>query len=257
MIPGLKDLLGMYPRSEMSLSQSKLEKRSVSAVEQEGKKVPPHFLSTHADTDSGKSTLLSILLCLVDLTAGTITIDNLDLSTIPREIIRSRITAIPQDPFILAGSVRLNADPTSRSSDPEIINALTKVNLWPLLSSRGGLDADMSANPLSQGQQQIFCLARAMLRSGNGDETGIGSRILVLDEATSSVDAETDKLMQKLIREEFGKYTILTVAHRLDTILDANRVVVMDGGRVVEMGEPRELLKREDSAFRALRGRSE
>lgn len=189
------------------------------------------------------------------MTTGTITIDNLDLSTLPRETIRSRITAIPQDPFILSGSVRLNADPTSTSSDADIITAITKVNLWPILSSRGGLDADMSASPLSQGQQQIFCLARAMLKGANEDQTG--NRILVLDEATSNVDAETDKLMQKLIKEEFGRYTILTVAHRLDTILDADRVIVMDSGRVVEMGKPGELLKRGDSAFRALRGRSE
>ncbi|KAF8857368.1 putative multidrug resistance protein [Acephala macrosclerotiorum] len=208
-------------------------------------------------TGSGKSTLLSVLLRLVDMTAGTITIDNLDLSLLPREAIRSRITAIPQDPFILAGSVRLNADPTSASTDEDIITALTKVNLWPLLSSRGGLDADMSANPLSQGQQQIFCLARAMLRSGNATGDEGGNRILLLDEATSNVDAETDKLMQKLIREEFGKYTILTVAHRLDTILDADGVIVMEGGRMVEMGAPGELLMKEGGAFRALRGRRE
>lgn len=94
-----------------------------------------------------------------------------------------------------------------------------------------------------------------MLKGANEDQTG--NRILVLDEATSNVDAETDKLMQKLIKEEFGRYTILTVAHRLDTILDADRVIVMDSGRVVEMGKPGELLKRGDSAFRALRGRSE
>lgn len=115
----------------------------------------------------------------------------------------------------------------------------------------------MSANPLSQGQQQIFCLARAMLKGGNSAERGMGNRILVLDEATSNVDGETDKLMQKLIREEFGRYTILTVAHRLDTILDADRVIVMDGGRLAEMGPPLDLLKMENSAFRALRGRSE
>jgi ATP-binding cassette subfamily C (CFTR/MRP) protein 1 len=191
------------------------------------------------------------------MTEGTILVDSLDLSTIPRETIRSRITAIPQDPFILAGSVRLNADPTSTSSDEDIITALSKVNLWTLLASRGGLDADMSANPLSQGQQQIFCLARAMLRGGNSTEIKTGNKILVLDEATSNVDAETDRLMQKLIREEFGRYTILTVAHRLDTILDADRVIVMDGGKVVEIGAPIELLKIEGSAFRALRGRSE
>jgi ABC-type multidrug transport system fused ATPase/permease subunit len=180
--------------------------------------------------------------------SGTIKIDNFDLQVIPREIIRSRIVTIPQDPFMLAGSVRLNADPASLTSDEAIITALTKVGLWDILSSRGGLEADMTTNPLSHGQQQIFCLARAMLRTG--------SRILVLDEATSNVDAETDKLMQRLIREEFVEWTILTVAHRLDTILDSDKILVLDGGRVVQFGEPEELLSVE-GPFRELRGRGE
>lgn len=126
--------------------------------------------------------------------------------------------------------------------------ALTKVGLWSILSERGGLDAEMIANPLSQGEQQIFCLARAMLKTQG--------RILVLDEATSNVDAETDQLMQRLIREEFKGYTIITVAHRLDTILDSDRIVVLDAGRVVEVGAPAQLLAG-PSAFRELSGRSE
>jgi ATP-binding cassette subfamily C (CFTR/MRP) protein 1 len=169
-------------------------------------------------------------------------------STWTREIIRSRIVTIPQDPFMLAGSVRLNADPASLTSDEAIITALTKVGLWDILSSRGGLEADITTNPLSHGQQQIFCLARAMLRTG--------SRILVLDEATSNVDAETDQLMQRLIREEFVGWTILTVAHRLDTILDSDKILVLDGGRVVQFGEPEELLSVE-GPFRELGGRGE
>jgi ATP-binding cassette subfamily C (CFTR/MRP) protein 1 len=180
--------------------------------------------------------------------SGTIIIDGIDLEVVPREIIRSRLVTIPQEPFILSGSVRLNADPTFTSSDALIIAALTKVGLWSILSERGGLDAEMTASPLSQGEQQIFCLARAMLRTGG--------RILVLDEATSNVDAETDQLMQRLIREEFAGYTIITVAHRLDTILDSDRIIVLDSGTVVEIGTPAELLAR-PSAFRELRGKGE
>jgi len=107
---------------------------------------------------------------------------------------------------------------------------------------RGGLDAQMKAQPLSQGQQQLFCLARAMLRD---------SRILVLDEATSNVDQETDTLMQRIIRREFAQHTIITVAHRLDTIADADVVAVLSEGRLVEFGKPEELLARQ-SRFREL-----
>ena len=175
--------------------------------------------------------------------SGSITIDGIDLAIVPREVIRSRLVAIPQDPYILSGSVRLNADPSERLSDERIISALTKVQLWDLLSSRGGLEADMNAQPLSQGQQQLFCLARAMLRTG--------SKILVLDEATSSVDSETDQIMQKLIRSEFIDYTIITVAHRLDTIMDSDKIAVLEKGRLVEFDSPKALLAR-PSAFREL-----
>jgi len=140
----------------------------------------------------------------------------------------------------------LNADPYGATTDGHIIEALQKVGLWSLLESRGGLDADMNVNPLSQGQQQIFCLARTMLRTGKG-------KILVLDEATSSIDSDTDLLIQKLIREEFNEFTVLTVAHRLDTIMDSDRVLVLDSGRLVEIGSPEELMKCE-GAFWELRG---
>lgn len=168
----------------------------------------------------------------------------MDLQTLPREVIRSRMIAIPQDPFILSGSVRLNADPSGTVFDDRIIDALIKVHLWPVIEARGGLEINLLSHPLSQGQQQLFCLARAMLRR---------SRILILDEATSNADTETDQLMQSVIREEFKHHTIITVAHRLETIMDADRVAVLDSGRLVEFGEPRELLGR-DSIFRDLHG---
>lgn len=150
--------------------------------------------------------------------------------------------SIPQDSFILNETVRVNADPPGAVTDDIIIAALCKVQLWSTINARGGLDAQMKSQPLSQGQQQLFCLARAMLRQG---------KILILDEATSSVDVETDRLMQRLIREEFSQHTIITIAHRLDTILDSDMVVVLDKGEIAESGPPRELLSR-PSMFREM-----
>ncbi|MCJ1311899.1 hypothetical protein MMC25_005572 [Agyrium rufum] len=195
-------------------------------------------------TGSGKSSLLSALLRLLDMQSGAIFVDGIDLSTVPREQIRSRMIAIPQDPFIISDTVRLNADPSSIVPDPLIITALTNIGLWQIIESRGGLDANMKEQPLSQGQQQLFCLARAMLRR---------SKILILDEATSNVDGETDQLMQKIIREEFREHTILTVAHRLETIMDADNVAVLEAGELLEYGPPKELMAKE-SRFRELHG---
>ncbi|KUJ15876.1 putative multidrug resistance protein [Mollisia scopiformis] len=196
-------------------------------------------------TGSGKSSLILTLLRLLDLKDGSIFVDGIDLSTLPRELIRSRITAIPQDSFILTGTVRHNVDPFGGIPDEQIIEALQKLTLWPILLERGGLNADMQSQPLSQGQQQLFTLARALLHR---------SSILLLDEATSNVDGNTDALMQRIIREEFATCTIITVAHRMNSITDADIVVVLENGRVAEVGNPRELLKKR-SKFAELDGR--
>lgn len=113
---------------------------------------------------------------MIELTGGSISIDGMDISTMPRQEIRSRITGVAQDAFILKGSLRLNADPTGVLSDTAIVSALRSVQLWSVVEERGGLDADISELHLSHGQKQLLCLARAMLRPGT---------ILVLDEATS------------------------------------------------------------------------
>lgn len=194
---------------------------------------------------SGKSTLLSALLRLLDLDSGTILIDGLDLQTVKREEIRTRLVTIPQDPFIINETVRVNADPSKSVSDAVIIEALSKVELLETINSRGGLDAQMKTQPLSHGEQQLFCLARALMRK---------SKILILDEATSNVDGATDQLMQKIIRTEFKEHTIITVAHRLDTIMDSDMVAVLDSGRLVEFGPPQELLGTE-SLFKSMHGR--
>lgn len=192
---------------------------------------------------SGKSSLLSVLLRLLDIDSGSITIDGVDLKTVPREIIRNRLVTVPQDLFLLSGTVRLNADPTETIADDLIIAAMMKVKLWDVLEARGGLDADMAKEPLSQGQQQLFCLGCALLRRQ--------SKILVLDEATSSMDLETAQKIQNLIRVEFRDHTVITVAHRLETIVDSDRVAVLERGRLVEFGDPKLLLET-DSAFKRL-----
>ena len=180
---------------------------------------------------------------MIEISSGTISIDSLDLSLIPRDIVRSSLNIIPQDPFFLYGTIRLNLDPSCSISTPLIEIALKRVALYDLVISKGGLDVHMDKEFLSHGQRQLFCLARALLRPG---------KILALDEVTSSVDLDTDGLMQRIIREEFKDHTIIAIAHRLETIRDFDRVIVIHEGRIVECDAPKTLLGREGSAFREL-----
>jgi ATP-binding cassette, subfamily C (CFTR/MRP), member 1 len=198
-------------------------------------------------SESGKSSLLLSLTRLIELDSGSIFIDNIDLSTLPRELIRTRLTAIPQDPFFLASTVRCNLDPTSTQTTASIIAALEKVQLWERIQASGGLEAPMKSQPLSQGESQLFCLARTLLRRRGGDQRSI----LLLDEPTSNVDAETEKLVQAVMRKEFAGDTIIMIAHRLDSIDDADMVAVLHEGRLMEFGPPKELLNR-PSLFREM-----
>ncbi|KAJ5157304.1 P-loop containing nucleoside triphosphate hydrolase protein [Penicillium canariense] len=194
-------------------------------------------------TGSGKSSLISIILRLLDLNSGSIHIDGVDISRVSRSHVRTRLNTIPQQAFFLHGNVRLNANPQGDMPDDVIIDALRAVNLWSYLDSKGGLDTDMSEDILSHGQQQLFCLARALCKP---------SRILIMDEATSSVDSETDILMQEVIRTHFKDQTIIAIAHKLDSILDYDKVAFMDHGRIVEFDSPKALLSREGSAFKSM-----
>jgi len=193
---------------------------------------------------SGKSSLITTLFRMLELQTpeSSIIIDGIDITTISRQRVRVALNAIPQEPYFLKGSIRFNADPRSLQSDAAIISAIRKVELWDLIHAKGGLDADLDAEFFSHGQRQLFCLARALLRK---------SKILILDEATSSVDVATDALMQRVIREEFRECTILAVAHRLNTILDFDRIAVLGGGELREFDRPEVLLGRR-SMFREL-----
>ncbi|EPE31810.1 P-loop containing nucleoside triphosphate hydrolase [Glarea lozoyensis ATCC 20868] len=193
-------------------------------------------------TGSGKSSFVLALFRMLEIDSGSITIDGIDISSIPRHIVRSHLNDIPQEAYFLSGTVRQNVDPSGISSSTQIVDALTKVQLWALIEEKGGLDADFDANFLSKGQRQLFCLARAILRPG---------KIVVLDEATSSVDIKTDELMQRLIRSEFADYTIIAIAHRLNNLVGFDRIMVLDHGKLVECDNPK-LLSERSSLFRGL-----
>ncbi|KAK4096246.1 P-loop containing nucleoside triphosphate hydrolase protein [Parathielavia hyrcaniae] len=204
-------------------------------------------------TGAGKSSLALALFRFIEARSGQIRIDGIDISSIRLEDLRSRLAVIPQDPVLFSGSLRTNLDPFGQLDDAQLYEALESVSLarpteeeeeagvFPGLStfvSEGGQN-------LSQGQRQLVCLARTVLSR---------PKILVMDEATSAMDMETDALIQKSLRSEFGcnATTLLVVAHRLSTVADFDRIIVMDAGKVVEFGSPRTLMGISGGNFRSL-----
>lgn len=235
---------------------------------------------------AGKSSLTLALFRFLEARWGRISIDGLDISKLKLHDLRSRLAIIPQDPVLFSGTVRSNLDPFNEHSDPELYDALERVNLISF-SDTETLASESSTQPqitrtmspksttdtlasshtnctkdnslfttlsdtiseggfnLSQGQRQLLCLARAIVSR---------PRVMILDEATSAVDMETDALIQRSIRSEFGRNasTLLVIAHRLSTVADFDRILVMDAGRAVEFGCPKELMGIEGGMFRGL-----
>uniref|UniRef100_A0A182NES5 ABC-type glutathione-S-conjugate transporter n=1 Tax=Anopheles dirus TaxID=7168 RepID=A0A182NES5_9DIPT len=194
-------------------------------------------------TGAGKSSLTLGLFRIVEAAGGQIVIDGLDISQMGLHQLRSRLTIIPQDPVLFSGTLRDNVDPFKSYSDDQVWKALELSHLKTFVKGlTAGLDHEIAENGenLSVGQRQLVCLARAILRK---------TKVLILDEATAAVDLETDDLIQKTIRTEFADCTILTIAHRLNTILDSDRVLVLDKGLVAECDSPQNLLANRDSIF--------
>jgi ABC-type multidrug transport system fused ATPase/permease subunit len=224
-------------------------------------------------TGAGKSSLTLALFRFLEAREGRIIIDGIDVSKIKLYDLRSRLAIIPQDPVLFSGTVRSNLDPFEEYTDAELRDALERVHLvdntdsgsaTPLLPGSGAATPGITiiknntnifrslSSPiseggqnLSQGQRQLLCLARAIVAR---------PKIMVLDEATSAVDMSTDALIQRSIRSEFGRNatTLLVIAHRLSTIVDFDRILVMDAGRAVEFGSPRELMDIDGGVFRSL-----
>ncbi|VDK42673.1 unnamed protein product [Taenia asiatica] len=198
-------------------------------------------------TGSGKSSLVLALFRIIEAAEGEIRLDGHNIAEIGLHDLRGRITLIPQDPVLFSGTLRFNLDPFNTHSDDTIWAALALANLRSFVEqvSPDGLKMTIAegGNNLSVGQRQLVCLARALLRQ---------SRVLVLDEATAAVDPQTDQLIQHTVRNEFTSSTVLTIAHRLDTIIDYDRIMVLDAGRLIEMGTPKELAGRSGSLFRGM-----
>ncbi len=184
-------------------------------------------------TGSGKSSLLLAIFRLVEPTGGNVFIDGIDVKTLPLAVLRSRLAILPQEPVLFPGPLRSSLDLKNEYSDSEIWKALNAVQMKEAVESLpGGLSLELQPDLFSLGQRQLLCLARVILRK---------PKILFLDEATANLDPTADKLVQDAVEREFAHSTVITIAHRLQTLSRAHRIVVMQDGRVAEIGTPTEL----------------
>lgn len=199
-------------------------------------------------TGSGKSSLMNLLFRIVELEpdGGEVSIDGINISKIGTEALRSGMSIIPQDPVLFSNTVRYNIDPFNMASDSEIWDVLDKVQLGSVIAAlpKGLNDivAEGGEN-FSQGQRQLICIARSLVRR---------PKILVMDEATASIDNKTDATIQEMIRNNFTDATVLTIAHRLNTIMDSDRVLVLDDGNIREYDSPENLMAKENGLFKAM-----
>jgi ATP-binding cassette subfamily C (CFTR/MRP) protein 4 len=201
-------------------------------------------------TGAGKSSIINALLRMAPITQGEVFVNDLPASQMELTKLRSQIAIIPQDPVLFSGTIRSNLDPFNDYEDHQLWMALDKVCLKDVITALPNqLDAEISENGsnFSVGQRQLICLARAVLRKIRNS-----SLILLMDEATANVDPKTDSLIQQTIQEEFESCTVLTIAHRINTIMHCNRILVMEKGHVAEYDSPQVLLANPQSHFAQL-----
>ena len=201
-------------------------------------------------TGSGKSTITLCLFRILEATKGKILIDDVDISSIGLDKLRNNLTIIPQDPALMEGSLRYNIDPLERSTDSEIINVMEKIGFdYIIKRNNGGLNQEIAegGSNLSVGEKQLICITRAILRK---------SKIIVMDEATASIDYKTEEMIQKAISELLNESTFITIAHRIKTIINYDKIITLDNGQIVDFDTPKNLLNDKTSLFYELYSKS-
>ena len=192
-------------------------------------------------TGSGKSTLCLCLLRIIEATSGKILIDDVDISKVGLSLLRRIITIIPQDPTLIEGTLRENLDPLGSFDDQSMIDILKSIGMDYILKENGlNFVIKENGDNLSAGERQLVCIARAMIRK---------NKIIIMDEITSNIDYDTEVLIQKAILTTLKDNTVITIAHRIKTILDYDRILVFDQGSIVEQGSPKDLIEQKGQFF--------
>jgi ABC-type multidrug transport system fused ATPase/permease subunit len=195
---------------------------------------------------SGKSTTLQAFLRIVDPVEGNVLIGGVPARDLSLSHLRSLFALIPQDPVLFEGSLRMNMSPFDQHTDTEIVDALRQVGLWERVEKEGGVACAVAerGENFSVGQRQLLCLARALLKKNIG--------FILMDEATANIDSESDERIQSVVRQAFRNYTVITIAHRLETVIDCDQLIVMKSGAVAEQGSPSVLAQKSGSEFKAM-----
>merc|ERR1711935_417133 len=197
-------------------------------------------------TGAGKSSVTLTLFRIIELDQGQICIDGIDISSLGLHCLRNKLTIIPQDPVMFSGTLRMNLDPTDHYSDDQLWETLKMSHLESFVTGlKEGLQHEITegGENVSVGQRQLICLARALLRK---------TKILVLDEATAAVDLETDDLIQGTLKNSFNDCTVLAVAHRIETIDDYDKILVLDQGKIAEFDTPENLKANDEGIYRSM-----